>query len=71
MSEITLQLPDSLAADLQAASRESKCKPDDLAVDLLRRALAVRKFRAVRQAALESLGDDAPATDEDAFKMME
>lgn len=71
MSELTLQLPDRLAEELAIASKESNRKPDELVVELLRRAMAARRFRTLRQKALSELGANAPETDEDAFKMMQ
>lgn len=70
MSQLTLQLPDRLAADLASASKESNRQPDELVVELLGRAMAARRFRALRQKALAELGNRAPDTDEDAFRML-
>ena len=70
MSQITLNLPDRIAAELEEASRLANHTPDDLAIELLRRGLAARKFRATRQAIIDSLGERAPSTDEDAFKLL-
>jgi hypothetical protein len=70
MSQLTLHIPDRLAAELDEASRESNRDPGELAVELLRRAMASRRFRSLRQAALAELGDKAPMSDEDAFGML-
>ncbi len=70
MSEMILQLPSRLAAELDAASKESNRRPDEIVLELLRRAMAARQFRALRRQALDQLGDDAPLTDDDAFKMV-
>jgi hypothetical protein len=70
MSQLTLNLPDKLAADLVEASRQSNRAPDELAVELLKRALAVRSFKSARDAIASSLGDRAPETDDDAFKLL-
>jgi len=70
MSQLTLNLPDKIAAELAEASRQVNRAPDDLAVELVQRGLAVRRFRAARKAILNSLGDKVPETDEDAFRLL-
>ncbi len=70
MSQLTLNLPDNVAADLVEASRQSNRAPDELAVELLKRALAVRRFKSARETIVESLGDRAPETDDDALKLL-
>ena len=70
MTQITLTIPDKIAADLEEASRQANRSPDELASELLRRGLAVRKFKQTRQAIIDSLGDRAPETDDDAFKLL-
>jgi hypothetical protein len=71
MSQLMVILPDALSAELERASSESNRKPDDLAAELLRGALAARRIRQAREKALHELGDSAPTTDEDAFKLMQ
>jgi hypothetical protein len=70
MSQLTLNLPDKLASELAEASRQTNRSPDDLAVDLLRRALAVRRFKAARESVQNALGEGAPPSDDDAFKLL-
>lgn len=70
MSEITLQLPDALADELLRVSHEANQAMDQLAIELLNRAIAGRKFRLLRRQALEELGDHAPASDEQAFDLI-
>lgn len=70
MSQLTLQLSEPLAAELAQASKEANRPADELVVELLRRALAARRFRSLRERASVELGDRAPDTDDDAFKML-
>ncbi|HEX3355794.1 MAG TPA: hypothetical protein VHS31_02340 [Tepidisphaeraceae bacterium] len=70
MSQLTLNLSDKIAAELAEASRKANLSPGDLAMELLQRGLAVRRFRSAREAIINSLGDKAPDTDEEAFKML-
>jgi hypothetical protein len=70
MSQITLNLPDKLAAELAAASRRSNQSPVDLAVELLRKALVVQRFRAAREDVLATLGDEAVESDDNAFEQL-
>ena len=44
MSQITLNLPDKAAAELAEASRETNRNPEDVASELLQRALLLRRF---------------------------
>jgi hypothetical protein len=70
MSQLTLNLPAKLAAELTEASRKANRAPDDLALELVQRGLAVRGFRAAREAILDALGAQSPETDEEAFKLL-
>jgi hypothetical protein len=70
MSQLTLNLPEKLAAELAEASRRDHRSADELALVLVKRGLAVRRFRAARQGVLDSLGDKAPATDEAAYDLL-
>lgn len=65
-----LNLPEKLAAELNAASRQMNRPLDEFAAELLQRALAVRRFRSAREAILNSLGNDAPKSDDDAIDML-
>ena len=68
MGQLTLNLPSDVAAALAQESREANCGQEEIAVDLLKRALAIRRFRSARRSLLEALGDDAPESDEEIFK---
>jgi hypothetical protein len=68
MSRLNLNLPDDIAAVLAHESSKAGCTPEGMAVDLLKRALAIRRFRSVRKSLLEALGNDAPESDDDIFR---
>ncbi len=68
MTRITLELSDELGRSLDELSRRCHRPVDDLVRDLLRRALAVEQFQELRQRNLQRLGQDAPATDAQAFE---
>jgi hypothetical protein len=68
MNTLILNLPSDVAAALAQESRDANQGPEEMAVDLLKRALAIRRFRAARKSVLEALGDEAPESDEDVFK---
>jgi len=70
MSQITLTLPDKVAAELAEASKQVNCAPGDLAAELVQRGLAVRRFKVAREAVLGSLGQQSTVTDADAFKLL-
>lgn len=70
MSQLTLQLPERLAAELAEASRESNRTPDELAVDLLRRAMAAWRFERLSDKVSKSLKPDAPKSEDEAFEQL-
>lgn len=70
MSQITLYLPDGLSAELDEASREANSRPEDVAREMVERALRVRRFDRVRRKIIDSLGPDAPQSDQDAFEQV-
>src|SRR5438067_4895688 len=65
MSQLKLDLPSDVAAALAEESREANRGEQEVALDLLKRALAIRRFRAARKSVIEALGDDAPDSDDD------
>ena len=69
MSQLTLNLPEKLAAELAEVSRQDQRAADELAIEFVKRGLAVRRFRAARDGILDSLGDRAPKNDEAAFDL--
>jgi hypothetical protein len=70
MSRLILDLPDDIAATLAQLSEQAHRLPEDLAREMLQRALAVERLDAIRRDIQRSLGDDAPPTDEDVFKQI-
>ena len=70
MSILTLQLPDDVSAELAAAGRAQHKTPEEIAGDLLRRALLARRFSALRETLIKSLGNDAPPDDETVFRQI-
>jgi hypothetical protein len=70
MSQLTLNLPDKIAAELAEASRRANCQPGDLALELVQRGLAVRRFKTAREGIQNSLGENAPKTDDEAFNLL-
>lgn len=70
MSTLTLQLPEELARQLEAIGKEQGTTAEDAAADMLSRAVAVRAFRAARQAILAKLGDEAPKSESDIFEQI-
>jgi hypothetical protein len=70
MTQLVLQLSDDLARALDDASRAAHRPPEDIAREMVEKALAVRRIDAVREEIQRSLGDDAPETDEEVFKQI-
>jgi hypothetical protein len=70
MSELKLELPDELAAALAGESRSANLGQEEMALDLLRRALAMRRFRGARESILKSLGGQGPDSDESVFEQI-
>lgn len=70
MSLITLNLPSEVSAALAEESRQANRAQEEIAVDLLQRALAVRRFRAARKSVIQALGDDGPDSEDDIFEQI-
>ena len=70
MSQLILQLPDKVAAALNEVSRAAQRPPEEIAREMVEKALAIQRFDAIRQKLQNSLGDDAPETDEEVFKQI-
>jgi hypothetical protein len=68
MSVLTLNLPSDVSAALAEESREANRAQEEVALDLLQRALAIRRFRSVRASIIESLGDAAPDSEDEIFE---
>ena len=70
MSQITLNLPDDLVAELDKASRETNSRPEDAAREMVKRALRARRFDRARRNIIDSLGPDAPLSEQDALEQV-
>jgi hypothetical protein len=70
MSVLTLNLPTEVSAALAEESRQTNRGQEEVALDLLQRALAVRRFRAARQSLVQSLGDQGPDSEEDIYNQI-
>jgi len=70
MSRLTLNLPTDVAAALAQESREAKCGQEEFALDLLKRALSIRRFRATRKSVMDALGGAAPESEDDIFEQI-
>jgi metal-responsive CopG/Arc/MetJ family transcriptional regulator len=64
---VAISLPEELTAELDAAAREEGTSRSELVRDALRRFLAVRRFRAVRDSVTAHAEAAGFITDEDVF----
>ncbi len=65
-----ISLPEELTAELDTAAREEGTSRSELVRDALRRFLAVRRFRAVRDSVTAHAEAAGFITDEDVFKAL-
>jgi hypothetical protein len=65
MSILTLNLPTEVSAALAEVCRQANRGQEEMALDLLQRALAIRPFRSVRQSVIATLGEGAPNSEDD------
>jgi hypothetical protein len=65
MSILTLNLPTEVSAALAEECRQANRGQEEMALDLLQRALAIRPFRSVRQSVIATLGEAAPNSEDD------
>jgi|GEM_PF-5251415 len=70
MRLLTLNLPSEVSAALEEESREGNRVQEEVALDLLQRALAVRRFRAARNSVIQSLGKYGPDSDDEVFEQI-
>jgi hypothetical protein len=70
MSLLTLNLPNEVSVALAEESRLENRGQEEVAVDLLKRALAVRGFRAARKSVIEALGDNGPDSEGGIFEQI-
>lgn len=67
MSPITLNLPESILAELASAARESHLSPEAVAEEMLKRMVWLRRFERLRGEVRASLGPDAPTSEDEIF----
>lgn len=66
---LTIRIPDDLKNDLLEISREEKKPVSDLVRDSLRKYIAVRRFRKLRNTVLPFAEAQGILTDEDVFDL--
>jgi hypothetical protein len=70
MSVLTLNLPNDVSAALAEESRQSNRGQEEVALDLLQRALAIRRFRSARKTVIDALDEAAPDSEDDIFEQI-
>ncbi len=68
MSELTIQLPDSILASLDELSRQRRCTTEQVVRDMLEKALYLERLRQLRQELRPYARAAGFKTDEDVFK---
>jgi predicted transcriptional regulator len=68
MTTLTIRLPEDLRHDLEDVCREQSRSAGDVVRDLLKRYLAIAKFRSLRAKALPFAEAQGLLTDDDVFK---
>ena len=67
---LTIRIPDDLRKELKKISQEESKPVSDLVRESLKRYLAIRKFRAIRNKVLPFAEAQGFLTDEDVFKQI-
>jgi predicted transcriptional regulator len=70
MATLTIRLPDEMKSELDEVSREEHKAVSDIAMEVLQRYLAVRKFRSIRNKVLPFTDTQGLLTDKDVFKAL-
>jgi len=70
MSQLMLSLADTVAAELAKLGRETSRSLEEVAQDVLRRMIALRRVEALRREIRSSLGADSPATEDEVFELI-
>ncbi len=65
MSQITLQLPDSVASELARVGKETNRTKEAVAEEMIQRMVALRKFDSLREDVRRGFGDQPPTTEDD------
>ena len=68
MGTLTIRIDDELEDDLEKLAKAQHRTKSDLAREMLRKRIAVERFRALRQRALPLAEAAGYVTDEDVFK---
>ena len=68
MTTLTIRLPETLKAELDAISLEGTRAVSELVRESLRRYVAVEKFRSLRRKIMPSAAKQGLLTDEDVFR---
>jgi hypothetical protein len=70
MSQLTLTLPDEVATVLAQIGRDSNRGPEDVAREMVERAVALNRLDELRREVRESLGPNSPKTENDVFEQI-
>ena len=70
MSQITLTLSDDITSALSQIGRESNRKPEEVAREMLEKAVALKRLDQLRGEVRESLKPDAPKTEDETFEQI-
>jgi len=70
VTTLTIRLPESLKADLDAISRDEDRAVSDIVRESLRRYVALERFRSVRRKMLPFAEAQGLLTDEDVFQAL-
>ena len=67
---LTVRIPDELRKELKKISKEESKPVSDLVRESLKRYIAIRKFRRIRNKVLPFAESEGILTDEDVFKLI-
>lgn len=67
---LTIRIPDDLRKELKKISLEESTPVSDLVRESIKRFIAIRKFRAIRNKVLPFAESEGILTDEDVYKLI-
>ena len=70
MSQLTLTLSDEIASALSQIGRESNRPPEDVAREMVEKAVALKRLDQLRREVREGLNSNAPKTEDEAFEQI-